>query len=112
MLETLKNTIHSVNAAIFTGIAGIALIVTGEVFAGSFVLVGSLAAFCWFEFWYVAKLEGIDDEHQQAADVARKAAEGWKAQLDAREEELNAREAAVAQREHLADLWEETHGIK
>lgn len=91
--------ITPVDAAVFTGLLGIVMALTGRELGGAIVIAASLGAFIFFE-WYLFRRKPAteSDEYQQmmfAADQWEKAVTKKEKQLDEREARLDAIQARL-----------------
>lgn len=88
----ISRFITSTDAAAFTGLLGLVMVLTGRELSGAIVIAASLGAFIFFE-WYLfrRKPASESDEYRQMMQ----AAEQWEKAVAAREEEIERREATL-----------------
>lgn len=84
--------ITPVDAAVFTGITGIVMVLTGREIGGAIVLSASLGAFIFFE-WYLSR-PGKPTESEEYRSMMH-AAEQWEKAIREREKRLDEREKAL-----------------
>lgn len=90
----MRKLITPVDAAIFAGLAGLAMVLTGREIGGAIVLAASLSAFIFFE-WYLFRRKPENPAESAEYRQMMHAAEQWEKAVAARERAIDRREEAL-----------------
>lgn len=81
------------DAAIFAGLLGIVMVLTGREIGGAIVIAASLGAFVFFEWWlYHRKPTKLAEEMRAAGDATARRLAQWEESLMEREQRIDERE--------------------